>query len=292
MYRKLLRYLRPHWWRMAGNIASNMIASVLDGFSFTLLIPFLNELNSNPTPIPQVGFVSRLLNAVIGRFILGRPHLQALEMVIVAIGIVVVVKNVFVWIAGQFGASLQEYVTRDLRDGVFRHMQRLPLGYFHRTKVGQIIARIVSDTEQTKSLVTELVTRSIQNVTQIVVRDDRAASFRMSVQLTVLSLVIAPLLTLTLQPIVAQASAWVSSESRGLRRSDERVAGSDFRHSPREVVWRRAVRGSTVRRRESSLLGRDGQDQSHRGALAAAHRSDRHLDFRDVLILWIGAHDR
>ena len=52
-----------------------------------------------------------------------------------------VVKNVFVWIAGQLGASLQEYVTRDLRDAVFRHMQRLPLGYFHRTKVGQIIAQ-------------------------------------------------------------------------------------------------------------------------------------------------------
>ena len=49
----------------------------------------------------------------------------------------VAIKNVFVWLAGQFGASLQEYVTRDLRDAVFRHMQRLSLRYFQRTKAGR-----------------------------------------------------------------------------------------------------------------------------------------------------------
>jgi subfamily B ATP-binding cassette protein MsbA len=200
MYRRLLAFLRPHWWRMAGNIACNVIAAGLDAFSFTLLIPFLNELNGKPTAIPNMGPVSDVLNWVVGRFIAGRPHMQALEVVIVAIGIVVVVKNVFVWAAGQFGASLQEYVTRDLRDAVFQHMQRLPLGYFHKTKTGQIIARIVSDTEQTKVLITELVTRTVQNVAQIVTYV--ATLLVMSVRLTLLSLVVAPLLTLALQPLL------------------------------------------------------------------------------------------
>ncbi len=200
MYGRLFAFLRPHWWRMTGNILCNVIAAALDAFSFTLLIPFLNELNGQPTAIPNMGIVSRVLNWVVGRFIIGRPHMQALEVVIVAIGVVVVVKNVFVWAAGQFGASLQEYVTRDLRDAVFRHMQRLPLGYFHKTKTGQIIARIVSDTEQTKVLITELVTRTVQNVAQIVTYV--ATLLVMSVRLTLLSLVVAPLLTLALQPLL------------------------------------------------------------------------------------------
>ena len=34
----------------------------------------------------------------------------------VAIIVIVLVKNVFVWLSGQLGASLQENVTRDLRD--------------------------------------------------------------------------------------------------------------------------------------------------------------------------------
>ena len=200
MYRRLLKFLGLHWWRLAGNIASNIIAAALDGFSFTLLIPFLNELNRQPAPIPDLGFVSRILKEVIGRYIDGRSRMDALGTVIVAIGIVVVVKNVFVWSAGQLGASLQEYVTRDLRDAVFQHMQRLPLAYFHRTKVGQIIAKIVSDTDQTKLLVTELVTRTIQNGAQIITYI--VLLLGMSVKLTLLSLVVAPVLTLTLQPLL------------------------------------------------------------------------------------------
>src|SRR5579884_2009940 len=111
LYRRLLAYLRPHWWRMAGNIACSVIAAALDAFSFTLLIPFLDTLNGKANVIPNLGVVSTILNWVVGRFIVGRPHMQALEVVIVTIGVVVVVKNVFVWAAGQFGASLQEYVT-------------------------------------------------------------------------------------------------------------------------------------------------------------------------------------
>ncbi|HXD48001.1 MAG TPA: ABC transporter transmembrane domain-containing protein, partial [Gemmatimonadaceae bacterium] len=201
MYGRLLEFLRPHWWRLSGNILASVIAANLDGFSFTLLIPFLNELDPKQSiPVPNLGFVSKLINFVIGGFLTGRTRVQALGAVILTIGVVVLVKNVFVWSAGQLGAELQEYVTRDLRDVVFRHMQRLPLGYFHRTKVGQIIARIVSDTEQTKALVTELVTRSIQNSAQIVVYI--AYLLSMSVRLTLVSLVIAPLLTLALQPLL------------------------------------------------------------------------------------------
>jgi subfamily B ATP-binding cassette protein MsbA len=200
MYRRLLQFLRPHWWRLAGNIICNIVAAALDGFSFTLLIPFLNKLNGKSTAIPDIGFVSRVLNSMIGRFLDNRGNLEALGAVIIAIGVVIVVKNIFVWIAGQLGASLQEYVTRDLRDAVFRHMERLPLSYFHRTKVGQIIAKIVSDTDQTKVLITELVTRTIQNGAQIVTYI--VILLGMSVKLTLLSLVVAPLLTLALQPLL------------------------------------------------------------------------------------------
>jgi subfamily B ATP-binding cassette protein MsbA len=210
MYKRLLQFLRPHWWRLAGNVVSNIIAAALDGFSFTLLIPFLNKLNGKSTAIPDIGFVSRVLNQLVGRFLDNRSNLDALGIVIIAIGVVIVVKNIFVWIAGQLGASLQEYVTRDLRDAVFRHMSRLPLGYFHRTKVGQIIAKIVSDTDQTKVLVTELVTRTIQNAAQIITYI--VILLGMSVKLTLLSLVVAPLLTLALQPLLRRLR-------RGYRRS-------------------------------------------------------------------------
>lgn len=201
MYRRLLRFLRPHWWRMAGNVLSNVIGAALGAFSFTLLIPFLNALFREPSFLPRSsGWIARVQARTIGAFLDPANPQRSLGAVIIVVMIVVAVKNVFVWLAGQFGASLQEYVTRDLRDAVFRHMQRLPLRYFQQTKVGQIISKILSDTDQTKALITELVTRTIQNAANII--STIAVLIAMSPKLTLLSLVVAPLLTLALQPLL------------------------------------------------------------------------------------------
>jgi ATP-binding cassette, subfamily B, bacterial MsbA len=200
MYARLLRFLRPHSWRMAGTIAASLVAAALDAFSFTLLIPFLNALFEARQYIPPAGWLSDLQNRVVGAFLDPRDPLGSLEAMIVVIVALVAIKNLFVWIGGQLGAALQEYVTRDLRDAVFTHLARLPLGYFHRTKTGQVIAKVLSDTEQTKAVVTELVTKTIQNVAQIVATVVVLVTY--SPTLTLLSLVIAPLLTVALVPLL------------------------------------------------------------------------------------------
>src|SRR5256885_10250356 len=39
-------------------------------------------------------------------------------------------------------------VVRDLRVRLFRHLQTLPLGFFQRTRGGQLLARIISRSEE------------------------------------------------------------------------------------------------------------------------------------------------
>src|ERR1700712_1442464 len=129
MYRRLLRYLRPHSWRMVGTIACNVMAAVLDVFSFTLLVPFLNALFGEPQLISKTSsWINDLQNRMVGAFLNPADRLGSVEEMMIAIIIIVLIKNVFVWLGGQLGASLQENVTRDLRDSVFSHLQRLPLG--------------------------------------------------------------------------------------------------------------------------------------------------------------------
>ena len=153
LYRRLLQFLRPHSSRMAGNVLSNVIGAILDAVAFSLLIPFLNTLFGNPNPIPQgKGFLTDLLNALVGRMIIPGEQMRSLEGVILVIIALVTLKNVFLWLGGQFGATLQERITRDLRDAVFTHMQRLPLNWFSRNKTGQVMARILTDTEQAKAI--------------------------------------------------------------------------------------------------------------------------------------------
>lgn len=201
LYRRLLRFLRPHTWRLAGNIGANVAAAILDAVSFSLLIPFLNTLFGNPDAIPGgKGWLTDLLRALVGRLIVPGDYAASLRGIIIVMLGLIVLKNMFVWLGGQYGASLQERITRDLRDAVFMHMQRLPLGWFSRTKTGQVMSRILTDTEQAKAVLAEVATKSVQNLTQVLVTI--VVLVRMSPQLALIALVIAPLITATLQPIL------------------------------------------------------------------------------------------
>src|SRR5437868_6872228 len=111
-YRRLLVFLRPHWWRMTGNVVSSIIAAALGAFSYTLLVPFLNTLFQQPDPISNTsGWVSAAQRWTIGAFVDRTNPRASLGAVIGVIMIAVAIKNLFVWLAGQFGASLQESVT-------------------------------------------------------------------------------------------------------------------------------------------------------------------------------------
>jgi ATP-binding cassette, subfamily B, bacterial MsbA len=201
VYRRLLAFLRPHAWRLVGNVGMNVTAAILDGVAFTLLIPFLNTLFGTPTQIAGgMGWITALQERLIGPFLDPADPMGSLRAVILVIIAMVTLKNLLLWGGGQLGASLQEYITRDLRHAVFSHMQRLPLPWFGRTKTGQIIARILTDTEQTKAILSEVATRTVQNAATIVVTV--VILFQMSPRLTLISLVIAPAVMAFLQPLL------------------------------------------------------------------------------------------
>ncbi|MFQ5498328.1 MAG: ABC transporter ATP-binding protein [Candidatus Zixiibacteriota bacterium] len=59
--------------------------------------------------------------------------------------IVVVLKNLFLFLQGFFMAYVQQSVIRHFRDRLFEKYQRLSLAYFHRQRTGQIISRVTND---------------------------------------------------------------------------------------------------------------------------------------------------
>ena len=199
MYARLLQFLRPHAWRLAGAVACNVGAAVMDVFAFTLLIPFLNQLFQQPA-LGGDNALNHLLALVIGRLLDPADPMASLRNVILVILAAVAGKSLFAWAGGNLGATLQEFVTRDLRNATYAHLQRLPLGFFGRTKAGQLLSRVLNDTSQTRTVVTELVTRSLQSAAAVVVTI--VAMVAMSWQLTLLSLVVAPLLVAALHPLL------------------------------------------------------------------------------------------
>jgi len=182
---------------MAGTIGCNIAAAVLDVFTFTLLIPFLDKLFNQPSR--ETG-ISQLQERVIGPFLQAADPSTLLRNIIVVILVAVALKNLFVWVSGQLGAQLQEFVTRDLRNALYSHLQRLPLGFFVRTKTGDILARVLNDTQQTKQVITQAVTQSLQSAAVVIVTI--FALLKISWRLTLLALVVAPILIGLLQPLL------------------------------------------------------------------------------------------
>jgi subfamily B ATP-binding cassette protein MsbA len=269
---------------MAGTIACNLVAAVLDVFTITLLIPFLNALFGMPTP---PGPITDIQDRLIGQFLDSGDRMGSLRNVLIIIMGAVVVKNLFIWASSQLGASLQEYVIRDLRNALYAHLQRLPLPYFTRMKTGQLLARVLNDTQLTKSVIAELVTRSLQNAAMVLA--GLAVLLALSWRLTLIAVVVAPVLIGVMQPVL-----------RSLRRGHRRLTNQ---YGEMTSVVQEAVSGIRLVKAfggEAYELGRfrEASDRYAKGMMRVARLGQLAIPITEtigtlaaVIILWFGARE-
>ena len=200
LWRRLWRFVGPHKGKLGLVVLLNALAAFADVFSFTLLVPFFNAFFKSEQLIPATGTIGRVLDATIGFLLDERDRMGSLRNVLLIVIAAVTLKNTLVWLSGQLGVKLQEFVVRDLRDQLYAHLLRLPLPWFTRNKVGQIIARVLNDTGNAKTVVTELVTRSLWSGAQLVAT--LVAMFTTSWRLSLAALVIAPVTIGAIQPVL------------------------------------------------------------------------------------------
>jgi len=270
---------------MAITIAANLLAALLDGFAIALLIPFLNILFHQPSTSLKSGWVSKLLNATVGSQIIQGDEMRSLRNVILLVMASVLLKNLLVWIAGQFGATLQEFVTRDLRNAVYRHLAHLPLGYFTQMKAGQILSRVINDTFEARLILTQIVTQGLQSASLVVVYI--AILFSISWKLTLIALIILPLLGVSLQPMLKRL------RKGNLRRGN--VHGEMTSVLQETISGIRLVKASGTESYEEARFA-DGSNKYARSslkmtrlALVAPPVTEVIGTLIAVLVLWIGA---
>ncbi len=200
---RLLQLLRPYTLLFVANLVTTLLASVMDGVTFVLLIPFLRTLfHLQALPVAGGSEVERVLARVAGPLLAAAsPELALRNVVLVLLG-ALVLKNILAYSAALSSVAIQEHVVRDLRVRLFSHLQTLPLGFFQHTRGGQLLARVINDTDQVKTAVTAALASLLQNVSLIVVY--LAILIGLSWRLTLLALVTAPLLVLINRPVVGK----------------------------------------------------------------------------------------
>ena len=281
---RLLGQLRPYTPLFLATIAATVLASVFDGFTFVLLIPFLRTLFGKSVLPDDVSGVERVLDAVAGPFLrAGSPDVAVRNVVMVLLA-AVVLKNVAAYYASLGGVAIQENVVRDLRVQLFRHLQTLPLGFFQRTKTGQLQSRIVNDTDQVKTAISAALASLLRNAVVIAVYV--AILFGLSPRLTVIALVLAPALLFIIRPIVARLR----------RRSKELAAerGELTSHVGEMVSAVKLVRAYTAEAQEADRFAtmaeryRKRVIRAQRFSSLTSPLSEVFAAVVTVLILWFG----
>src|SRR5256712_8330273 len=212
---RLFLLLRPYAILFAAILGGTFGASVMDGATFVLFTPSLRTLFRNdPPPVAGGSAVERMLAVVVGPLLAAGSPGAALRNVVLVLVAAMVLKNVLAYLAAVSSVAIQENVVRDLRVRLFGHLQTLPLDFFQRTRGGQVLSRVINDTDGVKTVVTAALASLVQNVSLIVVYV--AILVGLSWQLTLVALVCAPLLVLIVRPVVGRVR-WRSREQADQR---------------------------------------------------------------------------
>ncbi len=207
LYRRLLRtYLKPYAGLFTASIVCMGLAAAFDALSMVLIIPFLRALfdlgGGGVAGEGPRNSAEEFIDFLVGDFISAAGGLEALRNVCVVVFAALVLKNLFFYGGKLLSIVVQERVERDMRDDVYATMERLPLSFFQGTKAGQLIARVLTDTRETKSVVTFGLADVIRQAATAVAY--LAMLLAISWKLTIYAVVLAPLLALVLKPVFAR----------------------------------------------------------------------------------------
>lgn len=175
--RRAIALFRPYRLRLGAVLGLIAVAAGLDIISPFLLRAVLD------TAIPERD--NALLTALVGGMVL----------IAVVTGVLGVYQTL---LSNQVG----QRVMHDLRSAVYRHLQRLSLAFFTRTRTGEVQSRIASDIGGVQNVVTSTATSIVSNVTTVIA--SVIAMFFLDWRLAVFSLGLLPFFVVLTRRVGAQ----------------------------------------------------------------------------------------
>ncbi|HKT61023.1 MAG TPA: ABC transporter ATP-binding protein [Gemmatimonadales bacterium] len=198
---RLLRLTRPYRGLLALGLLTTFVASLLDGFTLVILIPLLKHLFGTSGALHAGSsqletFVNRLIEPLVA----GASAGQAAGRLVLLLVVGLLLKNILSYAASQISVGVQEGLVRDLRTRIFDHLLTLDLGYFQRTRAGALISGIITEVDQTKTVITASLLSLFQNI--IVVATTLVVLSQISLRLTLLTLAFVPAMVYLLQTLL------------------------------------------------------------------------------------------
>jgi ATP-binding cassette subfamily B protein len=155
LMRRLGHYLRPYWWQAAVSALSVSLKSLCDVTGPYLVMVGIDRYFPAEPGAPAVNLIAHGLSATKGlaRHLPTDPYQGITRLALI-------------FLAAQLAAYLFEFVQIylmqwtgqklmfDLRRDIFRHMQRMHIGFFDTHSVGRLVTRITSDVDAINEMFT------------------------------------------------------------------------------------------------------------------------------------------
>src|SRR5437868_8028803 len=154
LMRRLLVYLRPYWWQVAISLTAIVFRAMAD-IAGPVLVMF--EVDQYLSPVAG-GSHSFLIKVLSPDPLIGISQIAALYVGIIAFGFG------FEFLQTYFMQWTGQKVMFDLRSQIFRHLQRMHIGFYDKNPVGRLVTRVTTDVDALNDMFTAGVVSIFEDV--------------------------------------------------------------------------------------------------------------------------------
>lgn len=222
-YLRILHYTKPYWKHIVLTFVFTILFAILNGLSVYLTIPLLDTLfqeSPQTQTVQQIPgteqasgiFPQWLINAkenisnAFNSYILSGDKTDILFKICIVIFVAFLLKNIFAYLQTYFMAYVEYAAMKDLRDETYKHLHKLPISYFKKERVGNLISRFTNDVNIVQSSISATFSNLIKEPLTLIVFMIIAISI--SWKLSVFALLIVPVSSLLI--------AWLGSKLKKL----------------------------------------------------------------------------
>jgi ATP-binding cassette, subfamily B, bacterial len=201
--------LRPH----AGSLALGLIAVIGEAIA-NLLQPWPLKI------VLDEVFKSHAGRSDLPRFIyqfLGTDKFATIRFACIAVMAIAVLDAISTYGEKYLTTSVGQWVTYDLRRGIYAHMQRLSLAFHDQSRTGDLISRVTSDVDDIQSFIASGLLSSVIHVLTLV--GMVAVMFWLNWRFTLIALSVAPVLFL----VVYSYTRRIKKAARNVRKKESAV---------------------------------------------------------------------
>jgi len=181
LMKRLLRYLAPYKWQVAIALGSIFVKVGAD-----VLGPYLTKIVIDRYLAPVPGLHTRF-----DRFLSSNPFAGIAQIAALYVGLLVFsflleyLQTYYMQWAGQM-------VMFDLRKEIFRHLQRMHIGFYDKNPVGRLVTRVTSDVDALNEMFTSGVVSIFEDI--FVLAGIVAIMLQMNAKLALITFAVLPLI--------------------------------------------------------------------------------------------------